>query len=347
MFLNSKIKVGRMEIHLNNIEYKNWLVSLKSKIRQSQLKASLMVNVSLISFYWDLGKMISEKEKVWGSKLIFNLSKDLQSEFPDVKGFSERNLKYCRKFYEFYNGKIGQQVVAQIPWGHNILIFTKSRDILEAQFYIQKTISNQWSRNTLSLQIETDLYRREGRAVNNFSKNLLEPFSDLATQVLKDPYVFEFITLDEEYREKDIENQLINSIQKFLLELGKGFAFVGKQYHLSISENDYYLDLLFYHIHLKCYVVIELKNTKFIPEFAGKMNFYLSSVDDLVKRNDDNPTIGILICKSKNNIEAEFALRGMNKPIGISEFKLVSSLPENLKSNLPTIKEIEDELRNL
>lgn len=336
-----------MEIHLNNIEYKNWLVSLKSKIRQSQLKASLMVNVSLISFYWDLGKMISEKEKVWGSKLIFNLSKDLQSEFPDVKGFSERNLKYCRKFYEFYNGKIGQQVVAQIPWGHNILIFTKSKDILEAQFYIQKTISNQWSRNTLSLQIETDLYRREGRAVNNFSKTLLEPFSDLATQVLKDPYVFEFITLDEEYREKDIQNQLINSIQKFLLELGKGFAFVGKQYHLSISENDYYLDLLFYHIHLKCYVVIELKNTKFIPEFAGKMNFYLSSVDDLVKRNDDNPTIGILICKSKNNIEAEFALRGMNKPIGISEFKLVSSLPENLKSNLPTIKEIEDELRNL
>lgn len=336
-----------MEIHLNNIEYKNWLVSLKSKIRQSQLKASLMVNVSLISFYWDLGKMISEKEKVWGSKLIFNLSKDLQSEFPDVKGFSERNLKYCRKFYEFYNGKIGQQVVAQIPWGHNILIFTKSKDILEAQFYIQKTISNQWSRNTLSLQIETDLYRREGRAVNNFSKTLLEPFSDLATQVLKDPYVFEFITLDEEYREKDIENQLINSIQKFLLELGKGFAFVGKQYHLSISENDYYLDLLFYHIHLKCYVVIELKNTKFIPEFAGKMNFYLSAVDDLVKRNDDNPTIGILICKSKNNIEAEFALRGMNKPIGISEFKLVSSLPENLKSNLPTIKEIEDELRNL
>lgn len=336
-----------MEIHPNNIEYKNWLVSLKSKIRQSQLKASLMVNVSLISFYWDLGKMISEKEKVWGSKLIFNLSKDLQSEFPDVKGFSERNLKYCRKFYEFYNGKIGQQVVAQIPWGHNILIFTKSKDILEAQFYIQKTISNQWSRNTLSLQIETDLYRREGRAVNNFSKTLLEPFSDLATQVLKDPYVFEFITLDEEYREKDIENQLINSIQKFLLELGKGFAFVGKQYHLSISENDYYLDLLFYHIHLKCYVVIELKNTKFIPEFAGKMNFYLSAVDDLVKRNDDNPTIGILICKSKNNIEAEFALRGMNKPIGISEFKLVSSLPENLKSNLPTIKEIEDELRNL
>lgn len=368
---------------ISNSDYKNWLIDLKSKIRVSQLKATLAVNVALISFYWDLGKMIFEKEKVWGSKLIDNLSKDLKEEFPEMTGLSVRNLKYCRSFYNFYNQNVfgqqpvaqiqnisnnteiiigqqavaqfettdnqqntfAQQSVAQIPWGHNILIFSKSKSLEEANFYIEKTIKNQWSRNILSLQIENNLFERQGKSINNFSNTLIEPFSDLAQQVLKDPYIFEFLSLDEKYREKDIENQLIEHVQKFLLELGKGFAFVARQYHFNIAEKDYYIDLLFYHIHLKCYVVIDLKNTKFVPEFAGKMNFYLSAIDDLLKKSDDNPTIGLLLCKSKNNLEVEFALRGMSKPIGVSEFILTQNLPENLKSKLPTIEEIESELK--
>lgn len=346
--------------------YKDWILELKSQIRTTQLKASFAVNASLISLYWDLCKMISEKENIWGKKLIPTLSKDLRNEFPDMKGFSERNLKYCRVFYNFYNNhQIGQQPVAQlqnidnqntafnqqpisqIPWSHNILIFTKSKSLEEARFYLNKTIENQWSRNVLNLQIENNLYERQGKSVNNFSSTLLEPFSDLAKQVIKDPYIFDFISLDENFREKDIENQLIENVQKFLLELGKGFAFVGRQFQLKVSEKDYYLDLLFYHIQLKCYVVIELKNTPFIPEFAGKMNFYLSAVDDLLRLPEDQPTIGLLICKTKDNIEAEFALRGINKPIGVSKFQLTNALPDNLKSSLPTIEEIEDELKNL
>ncbi len=364
---------------ISNNDYKNWLIDLKSKIRVSQLKATLAVNVALIGFYWDLGKIISEKEKVWGSKLIDNLSKDLKEEFPEMSGFSVRNLIYCRNFYNFYNqntigqqavaqledktsseivqqpvaqfddsdnqqNTFSQQLVAQIPWGHNILIFSKSKSLEEANFYIEKTIENQWSRNLLALQIENGLFARQGKSINNFSNTLIEPFSDLAQQVLKDPYIFGFLSLDEKHREKDIENQLIEHVQKFLLELGKGFAFVARQYHFNITENDYYIDLLFYHIHLKCYVVIDLKNTKFVPEFAGKMNFYLSAIDDLLKKSDDNPTIGLLLCKSKNNLEVEFALRGMSKPIGVSEFILTQNLPENLKSKLPTIEEIEKEL---
>ena len=211
-------------------------------------------------------------------------------------------------------------------------------------FYINKTIENQWSRSVLEIQIENNLYLRQGKAVSNFKETLPDTFSDLAQQTLKDPYVFNFLNLDEKFQEKDIENQLIIHVQKFLLELGKGFAFVGRQYHLNISESDYYIDLLFYHIHLKCYVVIELKNNKFIPEYAGKLNFYLSAVDSLLKLPEDNPTIGLLLCKNKNNIEAEFALRDMKKPMGVSEFQLVESLPENLKSSLPTIAEIEEEL---
>jgi predicted nuclease of restriction endonuclease-like (RecB) superfamily len=240
-----------------------------------------------------------------------------------------------------------QQAVAQIPWGHHILLFTKIKDKNEAHFYIQQTIENNWSRDALALQIKTDLYNRNGKAISNFKKTLPEPLSDLAQQTLKDPYIFDFMTLATGYKEKDIEKQLIQHITKFLLELGKGFAFVGQQFHIEIAENDYYIDLLFYHIKLKCYVVIELKNTKFIPEYAGKLNFYLSAVDTIVKGNDDKPTIGILLCRDKNNIEAEFALRDINKPMGVSEFQITEILPESLKSSLPTIEEIENEFKNL
>jgi predicted nuclease of restriction endonuclease-like (RecB) superfamily len=370
-------------------EYKHWLHELKSKIRSTQAKAALAVNSALIHFYWDLGKMISEKEKVWGSKLINQISQDLKAEFPEIQGLSSSNLKYCIRFYSFYQYSIGQQPVAQlpnttylvenqdfligqqavdqlenkpfisqqavdqfwqqpvakIPWGHNILIFSKSKDVDEALFYVSQTIENGWSRDTLGLQLKSNLYLRTGKTISNFKHTLPEPLSDLAQQTFKDPYIFDFMTMAKPYHEKDIEQQLTQHITKFLLELGKGFSFVGKQYHLEIAENDYYIDLLFYHIKLKCYVVIELKNTKFMPEYAGKLNFYLSAVDTLVKEVDDKPTIGIILCRDKNNIEAEFALRDMNKPMGVSEFNFTEILPEELKSSLPTIEELENELR--
>lgn len=340
-------------MEITTTEYKNWLVELKSKIRSSQIKAAIAVNSELIAFYWELGKMISEKQTAWGSKFLETLSKDLQDEFPEMKGFSVSNLKFCKLFFNYFSirsqveNEIAENVVVKLPWGHIKLIITKIKETIEANFYIQQTIENNWSRDVLDLQIKSNLYERQGKSITNFKNTLPEPFSDLAIQTLKDPYVFDFIALDTKYRERDIENQLVQHITKFLLELGKGFAFVGQQYHLVIADNDYYIDLLFYHTRLKCYVVVELKNTKFIPEFAGKLNFYLSAVDSLVKQNDDNPTIGILLCKDKSNLEAEFALRDINKPIGISELKLTENLPDNLKSSLPTIEEIEQELKRL
>lgn len=281
-----------------------------------------------------------------------------------MKGFSVSNLKTCKLFYNYFpNGsqavnqiesKSSSQavnsnstdIIFQIPWGHTKHIITKIKDKEEALYYIKKTIQNNWSRDVLALQIKSNLYKREGKSVNNFTNSLPLPFSDLAVQTLKDPYVFDFLQLNEDFKEKDIENQLVNHIKKFLLELGKGFAFVGQQYHIEISEKDYYIDLLFYHIKLKCYVVIELKNSGFIPEYAGKLNFYLSAVDTVLKEENDKPTIGILLCREKNNIEAEFALRDINKPIGVSEFQLTEIIPDELKSSLPTIEEIEKELLN-
>lgn len=335
-------------------DYKNWIQEIKSKILSTQIKTAIAVNSALILFYWELGKMISEKENIWGSKLLENLSQDLKSEFPTMKGFSVTNLKYCKLFYSYFS--IGQQAVDHlentelkniivIPWGHIIAIITKVKVKDIAQFYVQETISNNWSRDTLALQIKTDLFNRQGKAINNFKTTLPEPFSELAQQTLKDPYVFDFMTMTKPYHEKDIENQLMQHITKFLLELGKGFAFIGQQYHIEVTENDYYIDLLFYHVKLKCYVVIELKNTKFIPEYTGKLNFYLSAIDSLVKQSDDNPTIGILLCRDKNNIEAEFALRDINKPMGISEFEFTEILPDELKSSLPSIEELETELK--
>lgn len=366
-----------MSDKLVNQDYKKWIAELKQKVYSTQIKSSIAVNSALIEFYWDLGKMITEKENVWGSKLIEQVSRDLKAEFPEMQGFSVSNLKYCRKFFNFYTFAFGQQavdqmqnvdllsndkniqifqqpvgifvqqLVAQVPWGHNILIFTKSKDIDEALFYLNQIKENNWGRETLALQIKSDLYNRFGKAITNFKNTLPVPLSDLAQQTLKDPYKFDFMTMTKPYVERDIENQLIRHITKFLLELGKGFAFIGQQYHLQVSDKDYYLDLLFYHTRLKCYVVIELKNTVFIPEYAGKLNFYLSAVDSLIKQVDDNPTIGILLCRDKDTVEAEFALRDIGKPIGISEFTLVEHLPEDLKSSLPTIDEIEQELSRL
>ena len=340
-------------MEIENSEYKNWLVALKSKIRSTQIKAAIAVNSALIVFYWELGKMITDRQTAWGSKFLETLSKDLQDEFPEMKGFSVSNLKFCKLFYNYSSirsqveNEISKSHFVQLPWGHIKLIITKIKENTEAEFYIKQTIENNWSRDILDLQIKSQLYERHGKSVNNFKNTLPEPFSDLAIQTLKDPYIFDFLSLDSKYRERDIEKQLVQHITKFLLELGKGFAFIGQQYHIVIADNDYYIDLLFYHTRLKCYIVVELKNTKFIPEFAGKLNFYLSAVDSLVKQEDDNPTIGILLCKDKNNLEAEFALRDINKPIGISELKLIENLPDDLKSSLPTIEEIEQELKRL
>ncbi len=329
--------------------YKNLFADIRQRILSSQLKAALSVNAEMILLYWQIGNSIAQKqnEQGWSSGVIPQLAKDLKLEFPNMKGYSERNLSYMLKFAkEYQDVTILQQTVAKLPWGHNILLIEKIKDQKTRFWYAEKCIENNWSRDILDLQIKSNLIERQGKSINNFESTLPKPLSDLANQTLKDPYIFDFLTLDSDFRERDIEKQLTHHITKFLLELGKGFSFLGSQYHLEVGNQDYYLDLLFYHIKLKCYIVIELKNTKFKPEYTGKLNFYLSAVDSLIKEESENPTIGILLCKDKNNIEAEFALRDINKPIGISEIQLVEKLPDNLKSALPTIEEIENELKN-
>jgi predicted nuclease of restriction endonuclease-like (RecB) superfamily len=329
-----------------NPEYKTWLSELKSKIRSTQIKAAMVVNATLIEFYWELGKTISEKQTAWGTQFLETLSKDLKAEFPDMEGFSVRNLKYCRQFYHFYGSEFGQQLVAQIPWGHNIMIFTKAKDFPEAQFYIQQTIENGWSRDILSLQIKSDLYNRQGKAISNFSMTLPPNDSDLANQLLKDPYNFDFLTLTKSYKERELETALVDNITKFLLELGSGFAYVGRQVPLIVGGEEFFIDLLFYHLKLRAFVVIELKATRFIPEYAGKLSFYLSATNDLLKHPTDNPTIGLLICKDKNDVVADYALKEINQPIGISEYQLTKLFPQDFKSSLPSIEEIEQSLKD-
>ncbi|WP_100551306.1 PDDEXK nuclease domain-containing protein [Caedibacter taeniospiralis] len=347
---------------IKDTDYASWLKGLKVKIRSVQVSAALAANSVLIDFYFDLGRMISEKDSVWGSKFLEQLAKDLRREFPDIQGFSITNLKYCRLFFKYISIRpqtedelnlglgVGEQtypLIRRLPWGHIKMLISKVKSDKEILFYINQTIENGWSRDTLALQIKSNLYVRQGKAINNFQQTLPEPQSDLARQTMKDPYTFDFLTMTKPYNERDIEKQLVDHITKFLLELGKGFAFVGRQYHLEVGESDYYLDLLFYHVKLKCYVVIELKNTKFIPEYAGKLNFYLSAVDSLLKSDTDNPTIGILVCRDKNTIETEFALRDINKPMGVSEFTLTEILPDELKGSLPTVEEIEADMEKL
>jgi len=333
---------------ISNKEYRFWLDELKTKIRKKQIQAALSINQTLMELYWDLGKDIIEKQQnsTWGSNFIEQLSIDLRHEFPDIKGFSRRNIYAIRQWYLFYSEQFEfvPQAVAQIPWGHNRLIIGKIKDVNIAIFYSQATTENGWGRDILEAQISNQYFERKGNALTNFTKTLPEPQSDLAKQTIKDPYNFDFLGLEEDAQEREIEHELVHRITDFLLELGKGFAFVGRQYKIEISEKDYFIDMLFYHLDLRCYVVIELKAVKFEPEFAGKLNFYLSAVDSIVKRPEDNPTIGILLCKTKDKIEAEFALRDINKPIGIADYKLTQAIPENLKTKLPTVEELENEL---
>ncbi len=337
--------------NIQTTEYKEFIQKIKEKARQAQIKASVRVNSILLEFYWELGADIVEKQKTasWGSGFLKQMSKDLMHEFPDMKGFSKRNLELIRKWYLFYSqdNTITKQVVSQlvkIPWGHNIVIFQKNSDIRKALFYVQKTMEHGWSRSVLVHQIESRLYERSGKAITNFSNTLPNPQSDLANELTKDPYQFDFLTLREKHDERELEDALMEHITKFLLELGQGFAFVGRQYKLDIGGKDFKIDLLFYHLKLYCYVVVELKVVDFEPEFAGKLNFYISAIDGELKSEKDNPTIGILICKSKNRTIVEYALKDINKPIGVSEYKLSNVLPEDFKSTLPSIEEIEAEL---
>ena len=354
-------------------DYSNWLVSIKERIRSAQLKAATSVNKEMIMLYWDIGKSIVEKqeEHKWGAGIVDNIAKDLKNEFSDVNGFSRKNLFAMRKFYLFYKDckkgivhhaggqiddfqiihQLGGQlqpnsILCSIPWRHQVAILSKCKTFDEALFYMQQTIQNNWSRNVLEIQLESALIERSGKALNNFKLTLPKPMSDLAIETLKDPYKFDFITLEKNVQELELERQLTDNITKFLLELGKGFAFVGRQYPLIIGNKQRKLDLLFYHTKMHCYVVIDLKTGEFEPEFAGKMNFYLSAVDDLLKDENDNPSIGIIMCKNKNAVDVEYALRDINKPLGISEFTF-NELPETIKSNMPTVSELENELKKL
>jgi predicted nuclease of restriction endonuclease-like (RecB) superfamily len=331
-----------------NKDYVAWLKQLKAKVRQVQLSAAVKVNQELLLFYWDLGEDILKRQKtaVWGDNFLGQLSKDLSAEFPDIKGFSKRNLELIRHWRRFWTGQtqFAKQAATQIPWWHNVVILTKVSDSSEARFYIEKTLQNGWSRAVLTHQIESNLYRREGKAVTNFKATLPQPQSDLALQTIKDPYNFDFLTLRTKHDEKELEDALVSHVARFLLELGSGFSYLGQQYKLTVGGDDFYLDLLFYHVQLHCYVVVELKTVKFEPEFAGKLNFYVSAVDGLLKSAQDNPTVGILICKSKNKTVVEYTLKDVNKPIGVSEYSLSQSLPDVYKSSLPSIEEIEAEL---
>jgi predicted nuclease of restriction endonuclease-like (RecB) superfamily len=371
---------------MNNVEneYRQWLIDLKKKIRQSQIKAAVKVNTELLLLYWDLGRDIAvrQMEADWGSRFFERLSKDLMLEFPDMKGFSATNLKYCKRFYRFYtqDNSILQQLVEEIlpqvgaglqpvdnknniirpqvvdefenhpvfkiPWGHHREIITQCKTVHEALFYVQKTIKNGWSRAVLMNFIEADLYNSQGKAITNFDRLLPAIQSDLAKEIIKDPYNFDFLTLSENYKEKELEGALIDNIAKFLLELGQGFAYVGRQVPLKIGKRERSVDLLFYHTELHCYVVIELKTKEFEAEYAGKLGLYISAINHQRKKENDNPTIGLLICKTKDNVEVQYSLEIINQPIGVSEYKLSKLLPDNFKSALPSIEDIEKRLKD-
>ncbi len=360
--------------------YNGLLGDIKIRIRQAQIKATLSANAEMILLYWDIGRMFLERQQRegWGTGVLRRLSCDLKSELPEVKGFSERNLKRMTQFYREYpqlspieprpvaqlesevtESVIRPRAVAQtspvaslqqlamrISWAHNILLIQTVKDLQTRLWYMQQVIEQGWSRDTLGQMIKTSAHKRQGEAVTNFEKRLPSLQSELARQLLKDPYIFDFLTLEEPFHERELETGLVRHLEKFLLELGQGFAFVGRQYQLEVSDKDFYVDLLFYHLKLRCFVVIELKKGDFKPEYAGKMNFYCSVVDDQLKHETDQPTIGLILCQTKDKILAEYSLRDINKPIGVSDYELTRALPDSLQSVLPTIEEIEAELQS-
>ena len=339
-------------------EYKKLLSELKEKVRSSQLKAAIKVNYELLDLYWTLGENIvkNQEQYSWGDAFIKYLAKDLQKEFPDMKGFSETNIKYIRRWYLFYIkglqpvAQFDERVIKQIkqiPWGHNQRIINKCKTIDEALYYVNKTIENGWSRHVLIHQIESGLYGREGKSITNFDKRLPALQSDLARQTLKDPYNFDFLTIREGYDERELQKELIDKISDFLLELGEGFAYIGKEYHININGDDFYIDLLFYNLKLHSYIVIELKAEKFKPEHLGQLNFYVTAVNRELKTDRDNATIGLLICKDKNDVVCEYSLEQISQPIGISKYEITKLLEAEYKNSLPSIEEIEKKIKEI
>lgn len=319
------------------------LRELQERIRGARLRAALAVNQELVTLYWSIGADIltRQRDEGWGTKVIDRLAEDLRRAFPEMTGLSARNLKYMRAFAEAYPD-LGfvQQVVARLPWGHNVRLLEAVKDPAERAWYARQAIENGWSRNVLAHQIASGLYGRQGKALTNFARTLPAERSELAQELVKDPYSFDFLSLGPDMLERDLERGLIEHLRALILELGKGFAFVGSQYHLEIGRQDYYLDLLFYHLRLRCFVVFELKMEEFKPEFAGKMNFYLSAVDDRLRHPDDGPSIGIILCQSRNEVVVEYALRDTSKPMGVARYRLSPALPDELQRELPTVEEL-------
>jgi len=327
--------------------YADWLAELKNRIHGAQQRATLAVNRELVLLYWQIGRDIlaRQAQQGWGAKVIERLAHDLRTAFPQMKGFSPRNLKYMRAFAEAWpDESFVQEVLAQLPWYHQLALLDKLPDPKTRRWYAAKAIEHNWSRNVLVMQIETRLRERTGTAVTNFDLSLPKLQSDLARESIKDPYRFDFLGLTDEAQERDIETALVQHVTDFLLELGAGFAFVGQQVLLDVGGDEFFIDLLFYHLKLRCYVVIEIKGGKFKPEHLGQLGFYLTAVDAQVKHPQDGPTIGLLLCKSKNKVVAEYALRDNARPLGIAEYKLLASLPEPLQTSLPSIEQIEREL---
>nr|WP_085534641.1 PDDEXK nuclease domain-containing protein [Anaeromassilibacillus sp. Marseille-P3371] len=332
---------------MNSNEYLATIEQVKQEIKAAQYKAAVHVNTELIMLYHSIGCVINA-HKSWGNKFIENLAQDIKLEFPQTTGYSVRNLKYMAKFAATYpDSEFVQQVVAQIPWGHNVVLLDKVSDAGERNWYIEACRKNGWSRNVLVHQIESGLYQRQVLAekISNFENRLPSPQSELAVQTMKDPYIFDFIPFKEDMVERDIERALVQDVTRLLLELGTGFAFLGNQYHLNVGGDDFYIDLLFYNLNLRCYVVIELKTGEFKPEYAGQLNFYLSAVDGILKKEADNPSIGLLLCKSKNDLVAEYSLKDMSKPIGVSEYKITSTLPEELEQQLPSVEDLQKRIQ--
>lgn len=328
---------------MNSGEYLETVEAIKREIKSAQYKATLHINRELLLLYHSIGEVINE-HKTWGNRFIENLAADIKVAFPDVTGYSVRNLKYMAKFaLRFPDKEIVQAALAQITWYHHITLMDKARDAVEHIWYAEQATQNGWSRNVMVHQIESGLYQRQVLAnkVTNFETQLPSPQSELASQTMKDPYIFDFIPFKKDMMERDIEQALVRDITKLLLELGTGFAFLGNQYHLNVGGDDFYIDLLFYNLNLRCYVVIELKTGEFKPEYAGQLNFYLSAVDGILKKEQDNPSIGLLLCKSKNDLVAEYSLKDMSKPIGVSAYQITSNLPEELEKQLPSVEDIQ------
>lgn len=342
---------GQPDIPIALIEppsgYADWLTDLKTRIHNAQQRAVLAVNRELVLLYWQIGRDIlaRQAEQGWGAKVIERLAHDLRTVFPDMKGFSPRNLKYMRAFAEAWpDSEFVQGVLAQLPWYHQLALLDKLHSEEARRWYAAKAIEHNWSRNVLVIQVETGLRERTGAAVTNFAAQLPRPHSDLAHESLKDPYRLDFLGLGEDAEERAIETAIDRHITQFLLELGAGFAYVGRQVHIEVGGDDFFIDLLFYHLKLRCYVVVELKAGAFKPEHTGQLSFYLSAVDSQMKAEQDNPTIGLLLCKSQNRVVAEYALRDSNKPIGVAEYQLLAALPADLQTSLPSIEQIEREL---